>query len=55
MRNRTIGGIAVGAIGLGGMPMSIADRPSAIRSSPTWRLSCHRSPASGRPAGRWRG
>src|ERR1700685_3817505 len=32
MRNRTIGGIKVGAIGLGGMPMSIEGRPEEERS-----------------------
>jgi aryl-alcohol dehydrogenase-like predicted oxidoreductase len=32
MRNRTIGGVAVGAIGLGGMPMSIEGRPEEDRS-----------------------
>ena len=32
MRNRSIGGIAVGAIGLGGMPMSIEGRPDEYRS-----------------------
>ncbi len=32
MRNRTIGGITVGAIGLGGMPMSIEGRPDEARS-----------------------
>src|SRR6204780_5141422 len=32
MRNRTIGGITVGAIGLGGMPMSIEGRPEEDRS-----------------------
>jgi len=32
MRNRTIGGVTVGAIGLGGMPMSIEGRPEEDRS-----------------------
>src|SRR5580700_3656278 len=32
MRNRTIGGVTVGAIGLGGMPMSIEGRPEEARS-----------------------
>src|SRR5450432_2413088 len=32
MRNRTIGGVAVSAIGLGGMPMSIEGRPEEDRS-----------------------
>ncbi len=32
MRNRTIGGITVSAIGLGGMPMSIEGRPDEDRS-----------------------
>src|ERR1035441_7151046 len=32
MRNRTIGGITVGANGLGGMPMSIEGRPDEDRS-----------------------
>src|ERR1700677_1254080 len=32
MRNRTIGGITVGAIGLGGMPMSSEGRPEEDRS-----------------------
>jgi hypothetical protein len=32
MRTRTIGGIAVGAIGLGGMPTSIEGRPDEYRS-----------------------
>src|ERR1017187_9696341 len=32
MRNRTMGGITVGAIGLGGMPMSIEGRPDEDRS-----------------------
>ncbi len=32
MRNRTISGIVVGAIGLGGMPMSIEGRPDEARS-----------------------
>ena len=32
MRNRTISGIVVGAIGLGGMPMSIKGRPDEARS-----------------------
>jgi aryl-alcohol dehydrogenase-like predicted oxidoreductase len=31
MRNRTIGGITVSAIGLGGMPMSIEGRPGEDR------------------------
>src|ERR1700677_395944 len=35
MRNRTIGGITVGAIGLGGMPMSIEGRPEEDRSIAT--------------------
>ena len=32
MRYRTIGGTRVGAIGLGGMPMSIEGRPDEYRS-----------------------
>ena len=32
MRSRTIGGTTVGAIGLGGMPMSIEGRPEEGRS-----------------------
>jgi aryl-alcohol dehydrogenase-like predicted oxidoreductase len=35
MRNRRIGGITVGAIGLGGMPMSIEGRPEEDRSIAT--------------------
>jgi aryl-alcohol dehydrogenase-like predicted oxidoreductase len=35
MRNRTIGGITIGAIGLGGMPMSIEGRPDEDRSIAT--------------------
>jgi aryl-alcohol dehydrogenase-like predicted oxidoreductase len=35
MRNRTIGGITVGAIGLGAMPMSIEGRPGEDRSIAT--------------------
>jgi aryl-alcohol dehydrogenase-like predicted oxidoreductase len=35
MRNRTIGGITVSAIGLGGMPMSIEGRPGEDRSIAT--------------------
>src|ERR1700689_3281724 len=35
MRNRTIGGIMVSAIGLGGMPMSIEGRPGEERSIAT--------------------
>ena len=35
MRNRTIGGITVSAIGLGGMPMSIEGRPGEERSIAT--------------------
>jgi aryl-alcohol dehydrogenase-like predicted oxidoreductase len=35
MRNRTIGGISVSAIGLGGMPMSIEGRPGEDRSIAT--------------------
>jgi aryl-alcohol dehydrogenase-like predicted oxidoreductase len=35
MRNRTIGGITVSAIGLGGMPMSIEGRPGEDRSVAT--------------------
>lgn len=35
MRNRTIGGITVSAIGLGGMPMSIEGRPGEERSVAT--------------------
>jgi aryl-alcohol dehydrogenase-like predicted oxidoreductase len=35
MRNRTIGGITVSAIGLGGMPMSIEGRPGENRSIAT--------------------
>ncbi|MGD0604095.1 MAG: aldo/keto reductase [Streptosporangiaceae bacterium] len=35
MRNRTIGGITVGPIGLGGMPMSIEGRPDEDRSLAT--------------------
>src|ERR1035437_87124 len=35
MRNRTMGGITVGAIGLGGMPMSIEGRPDEDRAIKT--------------------
>jgi aryl-alcohol dehydrogenase-like predicted oxidoreductase len=35
MRNRTIGGITVSAVGLGGMPMSIEGRPGEDRSVAT--------------------
>ena len=35
MRYRTIGGTRVGAIGLGGMPMSIEGRPTEDRSIAT--------------------
>ena len=38
MRYRTIGGTTVGAIGLGGMPMSIEGLPeSTARSGPSTR------------------
>jgi aryl-alcohol dehydrogenase-like predicted oxidoreductase len=35
MKQRTIGNVQVGAIGLGGMPMSIEGRPDAARSTAT--------------------
>ena len=35
MRTRSIGGLTVSAIGLGGMPMSIEDRPGEQRSIAT--------------------
>jgi hypothetical protein len=35
MRHRTIGGVTVSAIGLGGMPMSIEGRPDEQRSVAT--------------------